>query len=188
MDEEKFSQLQESLNYLHVAELKDYCTKFALSTKGKKSALINRILHFLQTGEKIDVTPYPRNSVGRGASILAPNELMLKNIYKNDLKTRIFFKKLIGDYFHFTAFGIDWLQEAWMAGKPPTYQEFADMWRLEYKRRQEFGSQPKEEWAYIRFVQKYLNETNTDLKERNQILEAWEKERLRHKEIIRKLI
>lgn len=61
----------------------------------------------------------------------------------------MFLKKLIGDYFHFTAFGVDWVDERWMDGNPPTYQEFVDMWRAEYKRRQETPANPKEEWAYI---------------------------------------
>ena len=68
---------------------------------------------------------------------------MLKGGYKNDLKTRIFFKSIIGDYFHFTAFGIDWLKEQWMKGEPPTYKKFADMWTKEYAYREANGSSQK---------------------------------------------
>ncbi len=48
-----------------------------------------------------------------------------------------------------SAFGIDWLNERWMDGNTPTYQEFADMWEAGYRRRKERGEKPKEEWAYI---------------------------------------
>jgi hypothetical protein len=152
-----FAQLEKSLNYLHVAELKDYCNHFNLSIRGKKNALILRIIHFLKTGEKIDVPKYSTVSCAKVRQIieLKPSALMLKGSYKNDLKTRLFFRRLIGDYFHFTAFGIDWLEELWMQGKPPTYQEFADMWKQEYAFRKKNGSTPKAEWAYINLVKRY---------------------------------
>lgn len=95
--------LQESLNYLHVGELKDYCSLLLLSTKGKKLAIIARIIHFLKTGEKIEVQKYPAVSCARASKTvtLQPDGLMLKGSYKNDLKTRLFFKNLMGVFsFH----------------------------------------------------------------------------------------
>jgi hypothetical protein len=103
---------------LHVSELKSYCEKFGLSTKGKKSALISRIVHFIKTGERTEIPGYPAVSCARRhkSHELEPDAVMLKGAYKNDLKTLIFFKKLIGEHFHFTAFGIGWLEERWMQG------------------------------------------------------------------------
>ena len=112
--------LKTSLNFLYVNELKELCIKLSLSKKGKKLELISRIILFIKTGDKQSIPDLPEISCAKKGQAyeLSKNSLMLKNAYKNDLKTRIFFKKLIGDYFHFTAFGIDWLNERWMHGSP----------------------------------------------------------------------
>ena len=112
-------------------------------------------------------------------NLLDKETLMLKGAYKNDLKTRLFFKQLIGEYFHFTAFGIDWLNDRWMEGKPPTYQEFAEMWHKEYEKRKKTPVPPKEEWAYINFVQNSLSISPTASQE--SINHAWECERQKQK-------
>jgi hypothetical protein len=179
-----FAQLQNSLYYLNISQLKNYCDKLTLSTKGKKITLIARILYFLKTSKKIDLAKYPEASMSRGQKNqeLKANVLMLKGAYKNDLKARLFFKDLIGEHFHFTAFGIDWLEERWMGGNPPTYQEFADMWQKEYEFRRANGSTPKKEWAYINFVKRYLS---THPKAGyNEILKHWKIERNKHKDLI----
>ena len=179
--------LKESLNFLHVEELKNITDKFSLDNKGKKMEIIVRILHFLQTGERLVKPKFPDISCAKNKTIpLAANSLMLKGAYKNDLKTRLFFKSLIGDYFHFTAFGIDWLNMSWMEGKPPTYQEFADMWKLEYQRRKENPVARKTEWAYINFVQAYYNKTPDAPRE--EVMKAWESERERHKGRVHKIL
>jgi hypothetical protein len=180
--------LKTSLNYLHVSELKEFCEKLTLFTKGKKPSLIARILHFLTNGEKLESPLYPANSLAKNKKIyeLKKDAIMLKGAYKNDLKTRIFFKNLIGPHFHFTAFGIDWLEEKWLAGTPPTYQEFANMWKHEYEFRKVNGSTPKEEWAYINFVKNYVSK-NTKAG-RKEILEKWELERLKHKNLAIKIL
>ncbi len=179
-------KLYASLHYLHVSELKVHCENLNLSVKGKKIDLINRIIHLLKTGEKINLSEYPITSVSkdRNNRVLTVDALMLKGVYKNDLKTRLFFKETIGGHFHFTAFGIDWLESRWMDGNPPTYQEFADMWSKEYAFRKTYGSTPKAEWAYINFVKMYLNENPHA--SRNEILNGWELERTKHKELVDK--
>jgi len=181
-----FIALSESLKYLHVDELKFYCDRLELSIKGKKMILIDRIIHFIKTGEKIESPNYPRSSCVKKNSLkeLKPDASILKGAYKNDLKTRLFFKSLVGEHFHFTAFGIDWLENRWMLGLPPTYQEFADMWQKEYTLRKENRSNPKEEWAYINFVKNYLIlKPSSTLKE---ILKQWNMERNNHKNKVEK--
>lgn len=166
--------MKNSLNFLHCEELKEIALKLGLSEKGKKGELIARIMHFLQTGEKLTLPRFPTVSCAkRGVSYpLDPKTLMLKGAYKNDLKTRLFFKRLIGEHFHFTAFGIDWLERRWMEGNPPTYQEFAEMWQ----ERKKMALPPKEEWAYINFLQQ------------GGTKEMWEKERLKHKQSVLKML
>jgi hypothetical protein len=176
--------LQDSLNYLYVSELRNRCETLCLSNKGKKAILVSRIIHFVETGEKTELPAYPSISCAKGKHHpdLEPECLMLKGAYKNDLKTRKFFKKLIGDHFHFTAFGIDWLEDRWMDGNPPTYHEFAEMFKYEHEFRKANGSAPKEEWAYINFVKAYLkNNPNAGSKE---ILQEWNLKRNQHKKIV----
>ena len=185
---EKSKVLNTSLNFLHVSELREICTKLAILDKGKKDAIILRIVHFLQTGEIIKEPKIPAISLAqRGQNYaLQPDALILKGAYKNDLNTRLFFKKLIGDHFHFTAFGQDWIMERWLAGNPPAHQEFADMWQKEYTKRKTIPSIPKAEWAYINFTQKFMQQypkaSHTD------IITAWEAERQKHKKIVDQIL
>ena len=173
--------LKNSFTFLHVSELKNLATKLSLVDKGNKMALIMRILHFLHTGKKLALPKFPENACAKRGEIypIHSTTLMLKGSYKNDLKTRLFFKQLLGDHFHFTAFGIDWLNDQWMEGNPPTYQEFAKMWQEEYEKRKSMPATPKEEWAYINFVQKFLQ--NSSEVSRESVNHAWECERRKHK-------
>lgn len=188
MNDLELESLRESLTFLHVNELREVATHLDLLEKGSKMSVILRILHFKKTGEKLTAAKFPSSSCAkRGENY--PLELasfMLKGSYKNDLQTRLFFKGVIGEHFHFTAFGIDWLNERWMLGAPPSYQEFADMWKDEYKKRQKMPAPPKEEWAYIRFVQRYL--TNSPESNRETLNTAWESEREKHKSIVKALL
>ena len=153
-----FLILQQAILYLKLGELRRTCLRLGLSENGKKLVLIDRILTFLQTGEKKTLTPLPEISKAkRGMKYpLSPSTLILKNSYKNDLVTRNFLKTLVGNHFHFTAYGIDWIEERWYAGSPASYQEFADFWQSEYLKRRQLKVPPKKEWAYINFVQSYL--------------------------------
>ncbi|GAG53803.1 unnamed protein product, partial [marine sediment metagenome] len=69
------------------------------------------------------------------------------------------------------AFGIDWLNERWLKGNPPTYQEFAYYWIKETERRRQQGEPPKQEWALIRFMQKMKVEYPNASKE--ELIHAW---------------
>lgn len=182
---DQLRNFKESLLFLHVEELKSLATELSLVEKGNKIALIQRILHFFETGEKLTNPQFPKKSCAAKGQVysLTKDTLMLKGAYKNDLKTRLFFKQLIGEYFHFTAFGIDWLNERWMEGNPPTYQQFAEMWEEEYRKRKEIPHAPKEEWAYINFVQKFTLSNPTASRE--MINSAWECERQKHKASVR---
>ncbi len=149
--------LQNALLYLKMRQLTALCKKLDLDTNGKKGELIERITTFVTTGKKTTTPQIPAASKAQRGKVypLAPETVMLFGSYTNNLATRNFFKQLIGDHFHFTAYGIDWLNERWMASNPPTYQEFADFWEAERVRRKKVKPDPKEEWAYINFLQDY---------------------------------
>ncbi|QQR48944.1 SAP domain-containing protein [bacterium] len=182
-NKQSLTALKAALLFFHVAELRDLCVQLSLPKAGTKLSLISRIVYFCETGQIVTELLIPAISRAKRGVLypLKPDTLMLKGAYKNDLKTRLFFKQLIGEYFHFTAFGIDWLHQRWLNGNPPTYQEFADMWQAEYDRRKKYGSTPKEEWAYINFSQQFFKHHPDATRE--MLYEAWEYERIRNKKI-----
>jgi hypothetical protein len=177
LNSHQLHELNEGLHYLKMNELKDICTAYALPIKSKKSQLINAIMAFIKTGEILQLKQIPDISKTKKGmkNNLDAQALMLNGLYKNDAKTRAFFKSLMGKHFHFTAFGVDWLNERWLAGNPPTYQEFANFWQEEYDSRKKIKASPKKEWAYINFVQRFL-ESHPDAS-RAQVILAWENER-----------
>lgn len=170
-------QIEGYLYYFHVHELKEVCDRFQLSSSGKKKDLILRLLSFFKSGKKQELMDFPDSSKAhKGEKYpLQPKTKILIGAYKNDLNTRMFFKKLIGDHFHFTAFGIDWINERWAKGDPPTYQEFASFWEKEYESRKIRKATPKKEWAYLNFIQRYSKEHPEFSKA--QVIDAWKLER-----------
>ena len=184
LTEKTISELEESLLFFHREELRALLHGFGLSEKGKKLELVGRIIHFLKTGEEKILSSIPAISrAKKGENYpLHVETLMLKGAYKNDLAARLFFKRLIGESFHFTAFGIDWLEARWLEGCPPTYGEFALYWKEEDAKRKNNKVPPKQEWAYINFTQNYL--LKNAKAEKVEIIHAWEQKR---KEIIKRV-
>ena len=152
--------LQDTLHYMKMSELKKGCQIFSLPDKGKKGVLIERIFTFITEGHITIAPKIPLSSLAKNypKQAISTSSLMLYGSYKNDLKTKTFFKKLIGSYFHFTAFGSDWLNERWFQGNPPTYKEFANYWVTEVDRRKQIKPKPKDEWKYINFLQQMNKE------------------------------
>ena len=178
-------ELEEALSHMHVSELKTTLERLQLSTKAfNKEELINRLAHYAATGKELKPMTIPLSSrAKKGVSYpLDKNTPMLHGSYKNDLKTRLFFKSIIGDHFHFTAQGIDWLRTQWLQSKTPTYNEFAQEWMAEYKRNQQEKRAPKREWAYIRFTQKHLKSYPDASKK--ELLDAWNNQRKIYLEFI----
>lgn len=173
LGEKEQTVLQDTLLYMKMAELRHACGMLGLPDKGKKTLLIDRILTRIKTGDIVTSPKVPSKSLARNHPVqqLNTSSLMLYGEYKNDAKTREFFKALIGPHFHFTAFGIDWLNERWLAGNPPTYQEYADFWVKETARRKKEGAKPKDEWMFIRFMQ-MMEKEYPDLAQ-EQVLDAW---------------
>ncbi len=180
--------LLDALYYMKMAELKESCHMLALPTKGKKGELIKRMIIFIQTGKIITVPAIPSASRAKNhpPQPLAKDSLMLHGSYKNDAQTRALFKQLIGSHFHFTAFGIDWLNDRWQKGNPPTYQEFAHYWHEEMKQRTKVKASPKQEWALINFLQKATQSHPTA--SQAILMAAWKKLRAEKAALAQKII
>lgn len=167
--------LSAALYFMKIAELKAACLFLSLPEEGNKNEMIERIIIFITTGQiqKLPIMPSQSLAKNYPPQSLSPSSLILYGNYKNDLQTRVFFKHLIGPQFHFTAYGIDWLNDRWLKGSPPTYQEFADYWIKETNRREKIKADPKKEWAFIRFIQ-HMKEIMPQASQA-QLIQEWKK-------------
>lgn len=185
-------ELKVYLQYFHVSELKDLCNQLKIPENEKKPGLINQILFFIRTGETVPLRHYPSVSKAqKGVDYpLLPSTFMLYGDFKNDARTRSFFKSLIGLHFHYTVFGLDWLKERWQQGNPPTYQEFAHFWQSEYLLRKDQRNTLKDEWAYLNFARQFADENPHASKK--ELLNEWKKMRDRQvqnaKEVLGRIV
>lgn len=182
------STLYKALFYLSVSELKSLCTKLAIQPHGEKIDLIENIQQFITTGKPTTAPIMPSSSKAQSKKNypLAPETLILYGNFKNDLKTRIFLKSLIGNHFHYTAFGIDWIKTHWLAGTPPTYQQFANYWQQEFSHRQIEKPAMKPEWAYLNFVDQYKKDLPYASK--TETIYAWKIYREKQVNLVKKIL
>ena len=179
----KIGSLQEAFAHMQGAELKKLAEQLQLPTKTfNKGELIKRLMHYAVTEKVVEPLQIPAISRAQKNTQypLHKDTLMLFGSYKNDLKTRIFFKALIGDHFHFTAQEIDWLREQWLKGNPPTYEAFTKEWQAEYERNKKEKREPKQEWAYIRFTQRYIK--TKPCASKKEITNSWKIEQTKQKD------
>jgi len=177
LSNQDLKKLFDALHFMNMKELRQWCTTHGIPSTEKKSTLIEKIMHFVKTGIILPIEELPAISHAKKGKEYPLHEetVILFGSFKNDLKTRNFFKKLIGKHFHFTAFGIDWIHERWQEANPPTYKEFAQMWQHEYEQRKKSKAQPKKEWALLTFVQHY--QENNPNASKQEMMMAWKKER-----------
>ena len=171
------AKLSGSIVFFNIQELKRMCEGLRLPGAGKKMALITRIMTYLETGEVVLSPLIPAVSrPQRGEKQeLAPAAKMLYGSFKNDAATRAFLKTLVGKHFHYTAFGLDWLNERWLAGNPPTFAEFATFWQAETNARKKQKAPLKKEWALLNFVMAYIKKYPEAPRE--EVVIAWKHER-----------
>jgi len=186
IDQQK--ELFPALLYLNMRELKNMSLHFRLPIQNEKIKLIESIELYLTTGKITTQQQIPTASKAKPKTVypLAPETIILKGSFTNDLKTRIFLKSLIGNHFHYTAYGIDWIKEQWVQGTPPTYAQFATYWQQEYQKRQITKAPMKVEWAYLNFLDRYQKQHPTASK--SQAIGAWKIERAVQVEKIKKIL
>jgi hypothetical protein len=158
-------------------ELKKLCLHFKIPSQDEKIKLIENIQLYLTTGKINTQKTIPEicKAQPKKNYTLAPQTLILKGSFKNDLKTRMFLKKIVGDHFHYTAYGIDWIKNHWEQGTPQTYSQFASYWQSEYIIRKNSKPALKPEWAYLNFLNQYKKNNPTSSK--SQAIAAWKTER-----------
>lgn len=184
----EISTLYQALFYLNINQLKDLCKQLKIQPHGEKIDLIENIQQFITTGKPTTAPIIPTVSKAQPKKIypLAADTLILQGAFKNDLKTRVFLKKLIGDHFHYTAFGIDWIKAQWLIGTPPTYQQFATYWQQEYTHRQKEKPAMKPEWAYLNFLDQYKKDLPYASKA--EAIYAWKIYQQKQVDIVQKIL
>lgn len=94
--------------YFLKEELKDFCRAEGLKISGSKGDLEKRIIHYLQTGERLNEPAIKRNSPQTSTEITLDSKL--GENFKCSEDKREFFKNEIGDSFKFNVRFQKWLK------------------------------------------------------------------------------
>jgi hypothetical protein len=154
----------EDLNYLNMGEIKLFCKKHFIPYSiwieaidggrrktrddDRKGVILNRIRHYLETGEVLAATCFPPNVVcfDECPKNLTPTEKLFYGQY--DKKSNVMvglLEKLTGGQFKNGAIARMIAREFWTKGIAPTFEEYALAW-LEAKRNYK---RPNPEWAFL---------------------------------------
>ena len=157
-------RLLADIYYLNTAELRGFCNANAIPfiieiesedghrTRSKdidrKGIVIDRILHFLNTGAVKPATVFHKEVVATRVLGRAPLETdpVLYGQYKNrDAAALKLMKHLTGGKFEFGAIAQEVLRASWSRNHAPTYREFAKLWQQAVADH----SRPNPEWAFL---------------------------------------
>ncbi|NRA69161.1 MAG: hypothetical protein HRU19_32120 [Pseudobacteriovorax sp.] len=172
LSKKRWDQLVDGIYYLKVDELVQIASHLGLHVHGRKQQLIDGILRFYQLGT-VPKPPAPKpNKKAQPAA--NPEVYIIQGTYTNGPASRKKLKKIIGDHFHFTTYGMDWIRDRWAEGHSPTWEEFARFWQSEYQRRKDGGEfSSKQTNARVRFFREQKGQGLT----KEELNAAWEERR-----------
>ena len=137
--------------YFLKEELKDFCRKNGLKVSGGKQDLENRIMYYLDTGEKLKETPIKHVSNTSGEINL--NSKLGEN-FKCSEDKREFFKNEIGNNFKFNVRFQKWLK----SNPDKTYQDAIDAYYeiINSKEKTQIGKQ----FQYNQYIRDFFQDNN----------------------------
>jgi hypothetical protein len=157
-------KLLDDLNYLNIAEIKSFCHEqsipymIAIKTADggerttreadRKGVVLNRIRHFLQTGEILTETYFDSSVVCLDAlpKTITPNHRLFYGQYDKKNHAMIsLLKDLTNGQFRDGAIARMVAREFWTAAKAPTFSEFASAWMRSAREHR----RPNPEWAFL---------------------------------------
>jgi hypothetical protein len=157
-------RLLADIYYLNTAELRGFCHghripytiqvesgdgRFIRSKDAdRKGIVIDRIVHFLKTGNVKPATTFRKQVVSGKELGRAPVESdpVRYGEYKNhDAATLKLMKQLTDRKFEFGAIAQEVLRACWSGNQAPTYREFARLW----EKAAADHSKPNPEWAFL---------------------------------------
>jgi hypothetical protein len=156
--------LLEDLNYLNIEEIKGFCKRHSIpysiwietrngnrqrtSDDDRKGVILNRIRHYLRTGNILGATCFPASVVCLDIlvkNIKATDRLCYGQYDKNSDVMVGLLKTLTNGQFKSGAIARILAREFWSEGIAPTYQEYANAWM----RAKENHKRPNPEWAFL---------------------------------------
>jgi hypothetical protein len=157
-------ELLDDLNYLNLAEIKQFCTrhsipfKIAVETKDgarkttreddRKGVILYRIRQFLQTGKVPRETRFPASVVCFDPlpnSLAADDRLFYGQYDKTDRAMIMLLKELTAGRFRNGAIARILARKFWSMGTAPTFTEYAAAWLEETRAH----TAPNAEWAFL---------------------------------------
>lgn len=157
-------QLLDGLNYLNVTEIKSFCRRHSIpytiviETKGgrrrktqeddRKGVMLERIRHFLRTGEALKGTCFRASVVCFDAlpePLTADDKLFYGRYQKGNRVLMNLLKDLTDGHFRNGAIARILMREFWSRGKAPTFKEFASAWLQASNEHKA----PNPEWAFL---------------------------------------
>jgi hypothetical protein len=157
-------RLLADIYYLNTAELRGFCNAHGIPytiqiesgdgrfTRSKdadrKGIVIDRIVHFLKTGNVKPATTFRKQVVSSKELGRAPLESdpVRYGEYKNhDASTLRLMKQLTDRKFEFGAIAQEVLRACWSRNQAPSYREFARLWEKAAAEH----SKPNPEWAFL---------------------------------------
>jgi hypothetical protein len=174
--------LLDDLNYLNMREIKAFCNKhsipYSISVEtvdggrrktrdlDRKGVILNRIRHFLRTGDVLDATCF---SVGvicwhDSPKRLQPGDRLFYGQYdKKSVAMVSLLEKLTGGRFKNGAIARILAREFWSKGIAPTFAEYARAWI----KAQADQQRPNPEWALL--SDRFKGEDTASWKERREV-------------------
>jgi len=157
-------ELLNDLNYLNTAEIKAFCKKHAIpfaivvatldggrtrtGEEDRKGVMLNRVRHFLSTGEILPKTCFPAAVVSFDTEHepLATGDRLFYGQYdKTNRALMAILKELTGGKFKDGAVARILARDFWSQGKAPTLEVFAAEWIRATREH----TRPNPEWAFL---------------------------------------
>jgi hypothetical protein len=158
------TELLENIYYLNMQELRGFCDthgiSYAIYFEGddgrirksrdadRKGIVIDRVLHFLNTGAIKPRAVFAKSVVRFVPTPSAPTETdrIFYGQYKDsDPNFLALMKRLTNGSFEAGAISQEVLRACWTRGEAPTYREFAKLWL----KAREDHTKPNPEWAFL---------------------------------------
>jgi hypothetical protein len=154
----------ENIYYLNMKELRDFCDDHGIPyaiyfetengrirksrDADRKGIVIDRVLHFINTGTIKPRTLFAKSVVRFEAIRSAPveSDRVFYGQYKDsDAGLLKLMRRLTDGHFEAGAISQEVLRECWTRGDAPTYREFARLWLKARKAH----TKPNPEWAFL---------------------------------------
>jgi hypothetical protein len=151
-------------------ELVAFCREIGINNSGGKIDIADKIAGYLRTGKIESKNTSKGEKIKKGIQKIPEsiNDVIPDN-YTSSQLFREYFKSIIGQQFHFTAYMKKYIN----GHQGITFKEYADEWQAEYERRKNKNYKPKimKSCEYNQYIRDFF-EDNPD-KTRGEAIKYW---------------